>query len=362
MLIDEFFSSTYAQARSRFRAALEGAGGALIASYPHDLKGPDGGDLATEIGWLGPRDAGHVLLLVSGTHGIEGYAGSGSHTAWLRHGQRELGRDCAVMFVHAINPHGFAHGRRVTEDNVDLNRNFLDHAGPHPVNADYAALKDHINPKVWTAEVLDRADAAIKAHYGNPNEEFLPKAIHGGQYVNPAGTFFGGTRPTWSNRIFREILATWLRRPSHVCLIDYHTGSGIYGFAEMYVDDRKAGIPARDWFEQCFPLETIQPKHGHAQNDVPGLLMDTVAATFPDKQVASCLVELRTRPARRMLRPLREENWHFQHGDPRSPAALAARADLRELFYPDDVAWRAMSARQSNELIRQALAGMARWD
>ena len=31
----------------------------------------------------------------------------------------------AVLLVHAINPHGFAWSRRVTQENVDLNRNFL---------------------------------------------------------------------------------------------------------------------------------------------------------------------------------------------------------------------------------------------
>ncbi len=361
MYTNDAFSKTYAEARAKFRAALGEAGGAIVASHRHPLTGPEGEELATDVGWLGPADAGKVLLLVSATHGIEGYAGSGSHTHWLRHGVRDL-QGSAVMFIHAINPHGFALGRRVTEDNVDLNRNFLDHAGPHPINQDYEALKAHINPRDWNEDALAKADAAIRAYYGNPNEEFLPKAIHGGQYSNPAGTFFGGTRPTWSNQTFRAIIARWLAPATHVCLIDYHTGSGVYGFAEHYVDDTRAGARARDWFGHCFPLETIERKHGHAQNDVPGLLMNTVAATFPDKRVVSCLVELRTRPARRMLRPIREENWHFQHGDPNTPAAKAARADIRELFYPDDPAWRAMSARQSNELIREALTGMARWD
>ena len=31
--------------------------------------------------------------------------------------------------IHALNPFGFAHLRRANEDNVDLNRNFVDHEG-----------------------------------------------------------------------------------------------------------------------------------------------------------------------------------------------------------------------------------------
>ena len=34
---------------------------------------------------------------------------------------------------------GLRVARRVNEDNVDLNRNFLDHGAPHPENPDYDA-------------------------------------------------------------------------------------------------------------------------------------------------------------------------------------------------------------------------------
>lgn len=33
--------------------------------------------------------------------------------------------DVALVLVHAINPYGFAHVRRVDGQNIDLNRNFL---------------------------------------------------------------------------------------------------------------------------------------------------------------------------------------------------------------------------------------------
>ena len=49
-------------------------------------------------------------------------------------------RASRVLFVHALNPYGFSHGRRVNEDNVDLNRNFRDFATPPPRNAAYAEV------------------------------------------------------------------------------------------------------------------------------------------------------------------------------------------------------------------------------
>jgi hypothetical protein len=72
-----------------------------------------------------------VLVTISATHGIEGFCGSGAQTAWYATGAwREIPPDVAQLHLHAVNPHGFAWLRRVNEDNVDLNRNFVDHIRP----------------------------------------------------------------------------------------------------------------------------------------------------------------------------------------------------------------------------------------
>jgi hypothetical protein len=332
----------------------------MLAHYANAARGPGGEELFTDVARIGPEDARRILLLNSGTHGIEGYCGSACFTGWLAGGRwRELPPGTALVMVHAINPHGFAWGRRVNEDNVDLNRNFVDHTKPYPDNPDYAALAEHINPREWSPETVARADAAIAAFYGNPDEDFLPKAVHGGQYVNPRGTFFGGTAPTWSNRIFREILATSVAGAEALCFIDYHTGNGVFGFCDFFVDDRHARTRSRGWFVHCTPIEAVEVRHGHAQSAVPGLLMDAVTAALANRPVTSCLVEMRTHPARAMMGVTRLENWVFQHGDPDSPHGREVRARFREIFYPASPEWRAMVLRQSNALIAEALGGLA---
>ena len=83
--------------------------------------------------------------MIAGTHGVEGHCGSGAQVAWLQQGgPARLPPRTGALLIHAINPHGFAWGRRVNEDNIDLNRNFVDHSQPHPANADYEALREHI--------------------------------------------------------------------------------------------------------------------------------------------------------------------------------------------------------------------------
>ena len=70
--VASFFSNTYAEAREKFLKAAEAAGAEIVDSYVHPMKGPDGGDLATDVAWLGPRTAKKLLVLGSSTHGIEG--------------------------------------------------------------------------------------------------------------------------------------------------------------------------------------------------------------------------------------------------------------------------------------------------
>ena len=124
--VNAAFSARYAQARVKF---LEGAAtaGLAIRSFEHPLKGRDGETLAMDVALDGPADAQNLLIVSSACHGVEGYCGSGvqvfaTHDAEWRAKARAAG--VAVLYIHALNPHGFSHVRRVTNENVDLNRNF----------------------------------------------------------------------------------------------------------------------------------------------------------------------------------------------------------------------------------------------
>ena len=105
--IANHFSNTYTEARGKFLAAVQAGGARLLSSHTNPAKGPSGEDCITDVAWQGPADARKLLILVSGTHGAEGYAGSGCHVTWLQEGwfERVAPRDTAILFIHAINPH-----------------------------------------------------------------------------------------------------------------------------------------------------------------------------------------------------------------------------------------------------------------
>ena len=106
-----------------------------IRSYNHPLPGLEGETLAMDVALDGAADAQKLLIVSSACHGAEGFCGSGVQVfalhdeAWRQHA-REAG--VAVLYVHALNPYGFSHLRRVTHENVDLNRNFQDFDKPLP--------------------------------------------------------------------------------------------------------------------------------------------------------------------------------------------------------------------------------------
>ena len=134
-----YFSDGYSSARARFRAAALGANATL-----HTLTLPTGKDLTIDVAVLSSGTEAHdppTLVHLSGTHGVEAYAGSAVQLALLERLSRERSarRGARVVLAHAVNPFGFRCGRRFNEDNIDLNRNLLD-------DADFAELREQKAP------------------------------------------------------------------------------------------------------------------------------------------------------------------------------------------------------------------------
>ena len=188
------FSASYALARRRFRDAAARRG-LVVESTVLDLPGVDGEELAVDVVRDGPADAARLLIVLSGVHGVEGYCGSAVQTGLLELGglDRLLGakaHDTAVLYIHALNPYGFSHSRRVTQENVDLNRNCIDFDAPLPVNAGYAEIHDLLLPATWPPAPAD--DAALAAYAARVGARGLQRAISLGQYAYADGMFFGG--------------------------------------------------------------------------------------------------------------------------------------------------------------------------
>ena len=255
------FPRDYAESRRRFLKAAKAAR-APLRSYPNPNKGPAGEALATDCAWIGPKIAPNVLVLLTATHGVEGFCGAGAVMDFFATRPR-LPKNLAVLAIHAINPHGFAWIRRVTEEGVDLNRNFVDFAKP-PENPGYEELRPFIVPAVLDGPEYDAAVAKILDYGQRHGQTAMNVAFSGGQYTDPKGVFFGGHGPTWSHRTHAAIIADYaLTRVYGAELLNRLRAEGAAYAASV-------GQPA-DWFDRmllCEPefmgatLATLDQRYG----------------------------------------------------------------------------------------------------
>ena len=101
-------AATYAEARERFLEAADRAGGRSAASL-HPLAGREGEELAIDVTVVGPTDSEAALVIVSGTHGVEGYTGSALQTHWLNDHVDLRPQNVSVVLVHGLTRTG-SHG------------------------------------------------------------------------------------------------------------------------------------------------------------------------------------------------------------------------------------------------------------
>lgn len=342
-----FFARTFEDARVRFVGAARDAG-AAVEAIAHPARGLQGESLSTDVARLGPDGASKLLVLISGVHGVELYAGSGCQVAWLR-GQRSLPADTAVLLVHAINPWGAAHYRRNTEDNVDLARNFHDFSRTLPENPGY----EEIHAAVCDADrtrIFPGLTAFIKAR----GEQAFVGALMGGQYKHPKGFSYGGDKPVWSNTTIQNLLGQHVRYARSVCLVEYHSGLGPYGYGmavTMHTGD------ALERTRKSFGGWVTAPRAGAAgtMHQAPGHTTDGYVAALPGKRITSIVLEYGTYPPLTSLPVLLDDHWLAHHGDPASDDARRIRAQNLEMHFPDDAEWRQAIIDRSEQVIRQAL-------
>jgi hypothetical protein len=352
------FSADYAQARDKFLTAARAAG-ASLQSFACPATGPRGEALFTDVARIGAASAPKVLMTISGTHGVEGFCGSGFQVDWLRSGLAEqLPPDTAVLFVHAINPYGFAWLRRVNEDNVDLNRNYLAPGKPLPQNPGYDEMAHALVPESIDGPDAAAADAFLGEVRKRMGELAFFRAVASGQYTDPQGLFYGGKEPTWSNRTLHEILAGYLGQASDVACIDFHTGLGPFGYGDL-ITDYEPGSDGSARVRQFWGDSVSESRKGQS---LP-LVMDGpthfgVNRALPHARVTFGTLEFGTYDRELGRRSLRADHWLHKHGDPTGPEAAAIKQALRRQYYPDTEDWKEAVLFRGHQVVRMALAGL----
>ncbi|OIQ00059.1 MAG: hypothetical protein AUK35_05355 [Zetaproteobacteria bacterium CG2_30_46_52] len=357
------FSEDYQQARQAFLSAAKASGGAL-ESFKHNLSCPKGLPLFTDVLWLGKDDAKTVLLMLSATHGVEGFSGSAAQIDFLNTyscGGLTLPSDVAVLLIHALNPHGFAWLRRVDEAGIDLNRNYVDFSKSLPINAGYAQLANVLVPCSLDAATLQTCETKLQAYKDSFGEVAYEKALSAGQYAFPEGLFYGGQAPCWSRLLCEQMIEKFsFKQRVCVAVIDFHTGLGPFGYGEPiceHLPNTQGNALARLWYGDSLTEPALGTSTSVAKT---GLSDDGWITMLGDKLVFIAL-EFGTYDFENMKQVLRADHWLHAQGkvDWQDPVTQTIKANIRSHFYPATSDWEEMVLIRSRECIQQAIAGIS---
>lgn len=352
----EVFPVSYAVGRQHWQAAL-----AELSCFKKHMPyrcagtGPEGGELFTDTVWLGPEDASKLVVLIGGTHGIEGFAGTAveiDHLRLIADGHIHMPADTAVLMIHALTPWGYAWQRRCDADGVDLNRNVVDFSKPLPRNPGYESLRAALF--LFDASQRQAAFADWERKYGR---ESLESAISAGQYVDADGPFYGGQAPAHGRRVIEDLIDRYDLRQRDLAVIDLHTGLGPYGYGEIICDhapDSSGTRMACQWYGDSVTLPALStsssvPKIGlldyawHAVMNERSCYITLEFGTFKTDQLFEVLLldhQLWAQP----------DNWH---------ARLEHRKLMKHHFCPDDQAWKEMVLFRARQVFAQALWGVS---
>ncbi|MGN6695078.1 MAG: DUF2817 domain-containing protein [Aquihabitans sp.] len=353
---------SYREARTAFLEAAAAAD-ARVTSTVHPAKGIDDEDLAIDVAEVGPADADDVVVVVSGTHGVEGYLGSALQTQHLRSladgdGEGAPAGGPAIVFVHALNPFGFSWVRRVNEDNVDLNRNFIDWSQPPVANDEYGELADTFVPDDWSEATQERTLLTLAAKLEEVGIARLQQIVSGGQYSHPTGVFYGGTKPVWSNDWLQGFLGDRLAGVRRAAIIDLHTGLGPWGHGELISSEKPdSEVYARQaaWWGEVTSLHD----GSSVSAELVGDWLAAVPGFVPGPEITGIAIEYGTVDSITVLQSLRADAVLHATGDPTAPDAKAIRDQVRAAFLDDDPTWLATCADRYHSVVKATLAALA---
>ncbi len=342
------FSVDYYRARARFRQAAQNLGWQL-ESHPvyQDLTQELTIDVACSPSTLNQP----TIIVSSGLHGAEGFFGSAAQLAVMAN---PLSSAVRWVFVHALNPYGFAHVRRCNEDNIDLNRNFLlpgeSYSGSPPEYSNIDAWLNPAHPRSNFDPFWWRAIGSALRRGVKP----LQQTISEGQYEFPQGLMFGGKAPSRTLLILQENLLRWVGDATQIMHLDLHTGLGKSATYQLLMDT-VISAPLLQKLQHYFGSKSIVSDQKNKAYTPRGSICKWCQNLLSTRSYTYFCAEFGTYPSWKVLSGLRQENqaYHWPH-----PNAFdvnpASKQYFQELFCPQSTSWREQVIQSSQRIVEQA--------
>lgn len=306
-----------------------------------------------------------LLIMSSGVHGVEGFAGSAVQQMFMNEiiSSMDL-TNIGVFLIHAMNPYGFKVVRRVTENNIDLNRNAdIDKELFKTKNEGYSELNALLNPeKKVDISSFENRFFLIKAVIMIVKHSLssLRQAIMQGQYDFEKGLYFGGSDSELQISAITPVLLEKTRDYKTVLAIDLHTGYGEKNRLHLFPNPAK-NEKVRNAIYRIFDGYKIDWGDTEDFYTVNGDFSDFIGKIIPDKFYIPMTFEYGTMDSQTTTGSVKSihimilENQGFHYGYVSSDDEIEVKKRFREMYYPLSEEWRSEVIRQTREILPTAL-------
>lgn len=305
------------------------------------------------------KEKAGLIVISSGVHGIEGFAGSAVQRMVMRELLPKMDLSTTgVLFIHGVNPYGMKHERRVNEENVDLNRNFdVDKKLFALKNPGYPVIKDLLNPEeklsTWSPGYVFFPVKAIYyiVKYGMGT---LRESILKGQYEFPMGVYYGGKDFVPQKAPLEALITKSAAGCARVFVMDLHTGYGERD--KMHYFPNPITIPKNlEAAKKVFEGRTVDWGDTGDFYITTGDITDYIEKLFPAKTVIRMTAEYGTMDSQTTMGSIKSlkitimENQAANQGGKSESDFKEAKANFREMYYPSSPEWRSEIMRQTAE-------------
>ncbi len=291
-----------------------------------------------------------VLFFTTGEHGIEGYAGAAVVQLFVEKYLDVMDASTTgICLIHALNPWGMRHFRRVTENNVDLNRNYFydQNSVRTDVNKNYAKESDLFLPNGKITNLKkERHKLYAQLIKGLAKEGYagLKKAKGMGQFQFERGVYYGGETAEESALFLKGIQEKLLGTYPSVIHMDWHTALGPTNEVTMVISEHDSR--SVDELKEAYNLNNVEkytPKK--VKGDSTNHFYKLKEEAYPDTNLLSALFEFGTFGTDKQAE-LREfmtiilENHLYHEGAEAVEDIQWILGEFEAMFYPNDQEWK----------------------
>ena len=321
-------------------------------------------DLTIEALYVRAKKQERLLILSSGIHGVEGFVGSAIQDMFIdKFLSDSMLQNTGVLFLHAMNPYGFKYIRRVTENNVDMNRNSSTNDSLFKiVNTGYAKVKDFINPTnpvnlssyqhrfffLRAMNMVRKASIPV-----------LRQAILQGQYQYKNDLYYGGQSFEPQIKEITPFLDSICKPYKFVMEIDLHTGYGKRGVLHLFPNPVPEKI--KKLTEEIYKGYHIDWGDNKDFYIVTGDFINFIAEINDDKKYIPMTFEYGTLNSQTTIGSIKSlhrmimENQGFHFGYKSKRDSLKVRKKFIEMYYPSSKSWREQIMDETIEMFKTIL-------